>query len=137
MITLPRWLSQYGSTIVSPAGSRIAQDLQRIGEESVRGGMIALTNSGLDLLTSPAQGDILVDLYVFVTTVLDGTRKIQLQDGNSTAVDLIPAGIIAVGLYPFRVNAACMATTTPGWKILYSGGSTGAASAWGTFRRAA
>lgn len=78
--------------------------------------LVAASQSDQILGTTGGVGDTLSHLIIVPETTAAGT--VAIKDGNGSAINVLVAGTLA-DLTPIYVpiQAACTATTTPGWKI--------------------
>jgi hypothetical protein len=70
-----------------------------------------------------AVGNVLSRLIITVATA--ATAAVSIKDGNGSSISILPntpGG--GIGVYVVEVNARCVNTTTPGWKVTTGAGST-------------
>lgn len=70
-----------------------------------------------------AVGNLLLRLIITVGTA--ATAAVSIKDGNGSAIPILPNSPGGgVGVYVVDVNARCVNSTTPGWKVTTGAGST-------------
>jgi len=83
----------------------------------------AVAASQTDQIMGPvgAVGNVLKRLVVSVATA--ATSTVSIKDGDGAAI-VITAANTPIGVYAVDINARCVNTTTPGWKVTTGAGAT-------------
>ncbi len=76
--------------------------------------------AGSTLLGTAGKVGQLLDLLV-VTVTAAATSAVTLQDGNATAVTIVPANT-PIGVYNVWIRSRARVTTTPGWRVTTGAG---------------
>ena len=84
---------------------------------------VAASQTDQMLGATGAVNDYLEGLICVVATA--ATSQVQIKDGNGSAITVLPNNVGGgVGTYFVPLGLACIAATTPGWKISTAAGVT-------------